>query len=180
MDTFAAIALCSEPPRAGLMKMKPKRRDESIVTKPMLKTIAITGGFFVVAMMTILLGMKYGGWFAGGSGPDPQPWDFAPLNVRQVTVFFTIYVLFQVWNQINCRSLAPERSGLTGLLTNGAFMGIMLAILIGQFVIVSVGGSVFKVEPLGALDWLLITAATSSVLVFVEVARRLRRNVAVA
>ena len=39
MDTFAAIALCSEPPRAGLMRMRPKRRDESIVTPGMRTTI---------------------------------------------------------------------------------------------------------------------------------------------
>src|SRR3974390_3486947 len=46
MDTFAAIALCSEPPRPGLMRVPPKRRSESIVPPAMVRTIFITAGFF--------------------------------------------------------------------------------------------------------------------------------------
>jgi Ca2+-transporting ATPase len=174
MDTFAAIALCSEPPREGLMRQRPKRRDESIVTKSMQWTILSTAGFFVVVMLGLLLGVKEG-WFAEGSGPNPDRWEFAPLNIRQVSIFFTVYVLFQVWNQINCRSLTPEVSGLRRVWKNGAFLGIMTAIVVGQFLIISLGGTVFAVEPLGVLDWLVIIAATSSVLVFAEVARQLRR-----
>ncbi len=72
MDTFASIALCSEPPRPGVMKLPPKRRDENIVTPTMLRTIAVTAGFFIVVMLTLLLVMKGSperpGLFAG-SGP---------------------------------------------------------------------------------------------------------------
>src|SRR4029079_13810343 len=68
MDTFAAIALCSEPPRPGLMEVPPKRRDESILTRAMLGNIFITGAFFVVVMIALLLGMQHTGWFAG-DGP---------------------------------------------------------------------------------------------------------------
>ena len=176
MDTFAAIALCSEPPRPGLMTVPPKRRDESILTKAMLGNIFITAAFFVVVMIALLLGMKYDGWFAGGSGPNPEPWDFAPLNVRQVTVFFTAYVLFQVWNQINCRSLDPRESGLYRLWENPRFLLIAAVTVLVQVLIVSVEplAAMFKVEPLGVLDWLVIGAATSSVLIFAEVARRVR------
>ncbi len=174
MDTLGSIALCSEPPRAGLMRLPPKRRDENILTKPMLWSIFTTAGFFVVVMMGLLLGMKYGNWFASGSGPDPENWEFAPLNVRQVTIFFTVYVLFQVWNEINCRSLSPEVSGFHRLFRNPIFLSIVGLIVIGQIVIVSVGGRIFQVEPLGIVSWLLIAAATASVLVFAEVTRRLR------
>ena len=176
MDTFASIALCSEPPRDGLMKMKPKRRDESIVTRGMLITIFTTATFFVVVMIALLCGMKYGHWFATGGGANPDGWEFDPLNVRQVTFFFTIYVLFQVWNQINCRSLTPVQSGLKGLFRNPTFLTIASLTLIGQILIVTIGGAVFKVEPLSVVDWLLIAAGTASVLVFAEVARLLRRK----
>src|SRR5262249_15446377 len=54
MDTFAAIALCSEPPRPGLMRMPPKRKDENIVTRSMAATIGTTAAFFVVVMMALL------------------------------------------------------------------------------------------------------------------------------
>ena len=61
MDTFASIALCSEPPRAGVMRQPPKKRDENIVTPAMRRTIFSTAAFFVVVMVALLLGMEYGG-----------------------------------------------------------------------------------------------------------------------
>ncbi|MGL6094660.1 MAG: calcium-translocating P-type ATPase, PMCA-type, partial [Fimbriiglobus sp.] len=87
MDTFAAIALCSEPPRAGLMRSPPKRRDESIVTPSMLGNIFVTAAFFVVVMIALLMGMQHADWFRG-AGPVSEP--FPELTVRQVAVFFTV------------------------------------------------------------------------------------------
>jgi Ca2+-transporting ATPase len=174
MDTFAAIALCSEPPRANLMKRPPKRRDESILTPAMLGNIFITAGFFVVVMMGLLLGMKHAGWFAGAESASRE---FNPLTTRQVTIFFTVYVFFQVWNQINCRSLDPKESGLHRLFENPQFLLIASLTVVGQVLIVSLGGEVFGVEPLGVVDWLVIAGATASVLVFAEVARRVRAAV---
>jgi P-type Ca2+ transporter type 2C len=175
MDTFAAIALCSEPPRAGLMRVGPKRRDESIVTRTMLGTIVATGLFFVAVMIALLLGMEYAGWFAEGSGAAPPGWEFAPLNVRQVTIFFTVYVFFQVWNQINCRSLTPDASGFRGLFANPLFLFIASLTVLGQVLIVNFGGAVFHVEPLSLIDWVVIAAGTAVVLVYAEVVRLIRR-----
>ena len=174
MDTFAAIALCSEPPRDGLMRMMPKRRDESIVTPDMKTTILTTAVFFVVAMFTLLIGMKEAGWFHGNGAASKV---FPELSLRQVAIFFTAYVLFQVWNQINCRSLSPHQSGLRRLYANPVFLAIAGAIVLVQLIIVSIGGPVFEVEPLGTIDWLIIAAATSSVLVFAEIVKRVRTAV---
>src|SRR5262245_1766379 len=172
MDPLAAIALCSEPPRPGLMRQRPKRKDESIVTPSMRWTILTTAGFFVVVMLAVLLGMK-AGWLGEGSTISAA---FAPLTIRQVSIFFTVYVLFQVWNAINCRSLTPEMSGLRGVWRNRTFLAIMAAIVIGQLLIITLGGRIFAVEPLYPLDWVVIALATSSVLVFAELARHLRRT----
>jgi Ca2+-transporting ATPase len=176
MDTFASIALCSEPPRPGLMSLPPKSRDENIVTPAMIRTIFATACFFVVAMMTLLIGMEHFGWFAAGSGPNPEEWDFAPLNIRQVSIFFTVYVFFQVWNQINCRSLTPDSSGLSGILSNPTFLTIAGTVAVVQALIISVPrlNHIFKVEQLSALDWLCILTGTASVLLFAEIARRIR------
>src|SRR5262249_33981943 len=144
MDTFAAIALCSEPPRAGVMRLPPKKRDEDILTPAMKRTILITAGFFVVVMLALLVLMKGNperpGLFGAKEGPGSAEvsgtrlsvpadelakkkgeWHVlqkredelgqpliteAPAEVSftvlQVTLFFSIYVFFQVWNQINC------------------------------------------------------------------------------
>jgi P-type Ca2+ transporter type 2C len=174
MDTFAAIALCSEPPRDNLMRRPPKRRDESILTRSMVANILITAAFFVVVMIGLLIGMNHLNWFAG-QGPHS---DEFPLTYRQMTIFFTVYVFFQLWNQLNCRSLSPEESGLYRLFENPQFLFIACLTVAGQVLIVSLGGRVFNVEPLSVIDWLVIAAATSSVLVFAEMARRVRLGIA--
>ncbi len=224
MDTFAAIALCSEPPRPGVMMVPPKRKDENILSPGMIRTILSTGAFFVVVMLVLLMGMKVRGvennqiipgWF-GTAQPEtnwsvessgsrfslPQKdldvetnaegeivaWkieeepEVAPesdggkevdvaFTVYQVSIFFSVYVFFQVWNQINCRSLTPRESGFSHILENPAFLSIASIIAIGQILIVTFGGAVFNVEPIGITSWLVIAATTASVLVFAEAAR---------
>jgi Ca2+-transporting ATPase len=174
MDTFASIALCSEPPRPGVMKLPPKRRDENILTPAMLRTIMVTAGFFIVVMLGLLLLMKGSpgnpGLF-GGNEPVIVDNNF---TIFQVTLFFSIYVFFQVWNQINSRSLTPETSGFYRILANPTFIAIAAAVAVGQILIVTFGDTVFKVEPLGPLTWLAIIAFTSTVLIFAEIARQVR------
>jgi Ca2+-transporting ATPase len=177
MDTFASIALCSEPPRHGLLRMPPQRKHESIVTKSMLATILTTAAFFVVVMLVLLGGMKYYGWFQEVNA-EPAGEEFAPLTFGQITVFFTVYVLFQIWNQINCRSLTADQSGLHRLLHNRAFLAIGSLTLLGQILIVTFSYDIFKVRPLSVMHWLAILVATSSVLIFAEAVRWLRRRTA--
>jgi Ca2+-transporting ATPase len=175
MDTFASIALCSEPPREGVMRLPPKKRDENILTPAMVRTIFATAAFFVVTMLGLLVVMDLG--YLADAAPFERRPGLVPkgtFTAYQRTLFFTVYVFFQVWNQVNCRSLVPEVSGFAGLLSNRAFLGIAGATALGQVLIVTFGGPVFKVEPLGLPAWLGVLAFTSSVLVFAEVARRVR------
>jgi Ca2+-transporting ATPase len=135
-------------------------------------TIFSTAAFFVAVMVAILILMEapYRWW----TGDSPRSTEFPELTLRQVSIFFTVYVFFQVWNEINCRSLTPEISGLVGLTRNLVFLAVLAVVVLGQMVIVTFGGAVFKVEPLSAIDWLAIAAGTASVLVFAEVTRRVR------
>ena len=202
MDTFAAIALCSERPEPGLMRQKPKRRDESIITRGMAFSILSTALFYVVTLTGLLLVMRGDpanpGWLAGEgawmgeSAGKVFPVEVADLarsdsggwtvgeggeavkvrfTVRQATLFFTAYVLFQVWNLFNCRSLNPRVSGLRGVSGNPWFITIVLAIVLGQVLIVNLGGVIFNTQPLG-WEWLWIGAATASVLAIGELTRR--------
>jgi Ca2+-transporting ATPase len=179
MDTLASLALCSEPPRPGVMRRPPRRRDENVLTRPMLATIVTTATFFVAVMMTLLAGMHWYGWFRGHGARSAE---FPELSVRQVSLFFTAYVFFQVWNQVNCRSLAADESGLSGLGRNPTFLAVAVAVALVQVLIVSVPflAGLFKVEPLGPADWLGVVAGTASVLLFAEAARRVRRALGTA
>ena len=136
-------------------------------------TIFSTAAFFVVVMLTLLAGMEWYGWFRGDGEPSAE---FPELTVRQVSLFFTAYVFFQVWNQVNCRSLVPEESGLRGLGRNPTFLVIAGTVAVVQVLIVSVPflARVFKVEPLSIVDWLGVVFGTALVLVFSEIMRRLR------
>ena len=204
MDTFASIALCSEPPRDGLMLLPPKRRGDAIVTPAMRTTILLTAAFFVVVMLGLLLTMKgdpnHPGLLAG-----PGPWavEVGPtrssmeakdlvytgdnvwqtatgaaatvhFTVLQATLFFTLYVFFQIWNEVNCRSLSPTVSGLSRLRDNPVFLAIVGVTVVGQVLIVTFGHRLFQVQPLTAIEWVGIVAASASVVVFAEIVRRIR------
>ena len=127
--------------------------------------------FFVVVMLALLIAMKDG--FLAGDGEVE-----AGYTLRQSSLFFSIYVFFQVWNQINARSLTPEMSGFQRIFENPTFLVIAAIVALGQIAIVTFGGTVFKVEPLGVWDWLGVIGFTSIVLVFAEIARQIRLAVA--
>src|SRR5207248_2480227 len=109
------------------------------------------------------------------AGDEPLAVDHT-FTLFQATLFFSIYVFFQVWNQVNCRSLSPRVSGLRGILANPTFLVIGGAVAIGQILIVTFGGRLFQVEPLGIWAWLGVIAFTSTVLAFAEIMRFARRR----
>jgi magnesium-transporting ATPase (P-type) len=96
------------------------------------------------------------------------------FTVMQVSLFFSIYVFFQVWNQINCRSLSPRESGFHRIWENPTFLVIASIVAVGQILIVTLGGPIFKVQPLPPLEWFYVILFTSSVLIFAEITRQVR------
>lgn len=155
MDTFAAGALASLPPDNSVMDNKPRSIKDFIITKFMGRSILITGVIFVV----FLIGLLY--WFE----------NFGEVSVHDLTIFFTIFVMLQVWNMFNAKAYASGHSALNGLLKSPAFLSVIGLIIVGQILIVSFGGDVFRVEPLGVLEWSSIIAGTSVVLWIGEVVR---------
>jgi Ca2+-transporting ATPase len=113
--------------------------------------------------------MKYNGFLTA----DEVPAAGEDYTTRQVSLFFSIYVFFQVWNQINARSLTPDVSGFHRITQNPLFLAIAALVAVGQILIVTFGGRVFNVAPLGVWDWLAVIASTSSVLIFAEIWRRI-------
>jgi Ca2+-transporting ATPase len=163
MDTFAALALATEPPHSAVMQRPPRDPADFIVTKSMTKNIFGVAAIFLVLLVGMLL------YFQQHGGID----DSEPSQAG--TVFFTVFVMLQFWNLFNARCLGTSRSGLAGLLDNKWFLAIAAAIFLGQVAIVQFGGQVFRTEPLSLRDWLLITAATSLVLIGGECIRFVRR-----
>lgn len=156
MDTFAAGALASLPPDERVMRNKPRGVNEFIISPTMKRSIIGTGLLFVI----FLMGLLY--WF----GADDDG-----LTRYDLSMFFTIFVMLQFWNMFNAKAYNSGRSALFGMHQCGGFLLVSLLIVIGQILIVSFGGDVFRVMPLSIVDWAMIIAGTSVVLWVGEVRR---------
>lgn len=160
MDTFAALALASIPPSASVMNDKPRKSTDFIITRPMRQYIIGVG----LAFLVLLLGMLY--WFNHAEGG---------MTTHRLTVFFTTFVMLQFWNLFNARVFGTSDSAFKNIRKSYGMELIILAILVGQILIVEFGGTVFRTEPLDFMTWMIIIVSTSFVLWVGELIRWIKR-----
>jgi len=158
MDTFAAMALASLPPSREVMREKPRSQKAFIISRPMMLGIAVIGGLFFIITFALLCYMELG----------------AGINEWELTVFFTIFVMLQWWNLFNARTLGSNHSALRRLWACRGFLIVLALVLVGQWLIVTFGGRMFRTVPLSATTWLYIIIGTSPVLWIGEIYRRLK------
>lgn len=163
LDTFAAMALASLPPSPQVMNAKPRDRSAFIITSHMKRRIISTGGLFFLLMMALLYLFRH-----ADVESLLQPWhlDFSSpghISPYELSLFFTLFVMLQFWNLFNARAFGTGRSAFHMAHCDG-FVFIALLILVGQYLIVTFGGTMFSVVPLKAADWGIVFAATSAVL----------------
>ena len=161
MDTFAALALATEPPTDRVLARPPRRPGDFIVTRAMAGRVLGVGGAFLAVLLGLLLAMPL------GPGGEPRTDD----EREWLTVFFTAFVLLQFWNLFNARAFGTTASAFAGLGRNPAFLLIAGVVLAGQVLLVQFGGDVFRTVPLSATRWLVLLTATSPVLLVGEAAR---------
>lgn len=172
MDTFAAMALASLPPSSVVMRDKPRSRSAFIITPGMWKNIIGTGLVFFLSLLGLLYYFEHADIaYLTDIGQVPLL-PSSGLSGYELSLFFTIFVFLQFWNMFNARAYATGRSALH-LRGCSGFGVTALIIVVGQILIVSVGGRFFSVEPLKFTDWLLIIGGTSIVLWIGEVIRLL-------
>lgn len=162
MDTFAALALASIPPSENVMLEKPRRSTDFIISKAMRTNILGVGTVFLI----VLLGLIY--YFEHSA---------QGMDVHNLTVFFTFFVMLQFWNLFNARVFGTTDSAFKGLSKSYGMELIVLAILVGQFLIVQFGGAVFRTTPLDWQTWLLIIGVSSMVLWVGELVRLVQRSI---
>ena len=162
MDTFAAMALASLPPSREVMKDKPRKSSDFIISKSMGRGILGCGIVFFAIMFVFLIWCERHG--AGSI-----------IDVHELTLFFTTFVMLQFWNLFNAKCLGSTHSAFHNLRHDGGLLLVLLLIFIGQWLIVTFGGRMFRTQPLSAEEWLIITAATSVVLVAGELWRAVKR-----
>lgn len=158
MDTFAALALATEPPHENVMNLPPRSSSAFIVTNEMAKWIFGFGIAFLIFLIVALLYIKQDG-----------------VSPRELSLFFAVFVMLQFWNLFNARCFGLNESALFGFWKNGGFIVIALVMFIGTVAMVQFGGEVFRTQPLTMQDWVYITAGTSVVLWVGEVVRLIGR-----
>ena len=159
MDTFAAMALASLPPESEVMKDKPRKQTDFIINRNIAWAIGIVGLLF----FGLMFGLLY--YFERVAG----------VSAEELTVFFTIFVMLQWWNLFNAKSLGSRRSAFHKFLSDRGLLFVLFIILAGQWLIVELGGKMFRTVPLDIETWLWIILGTSPVMIVGEIVRRIRR-----
>ncbi len=164
MDTFAAMALASLPPSAEVMKSKPRRQTDFILTHRIQWAIIVVGLLMFAPMLAFLV------WCEREMGAN------AGMDVHELTLFFTTFVMLQWWNLLNAKALGSDHSAFHQLLSDRTLLLVMLLVLVGQWFIVTFGGEMFRVTPLSLKEWGAIILVTSPVLWIGEILRLLKKS----
>ncbi|MBD5607392.1 MAG: calcium-translocating P-type ATPase, PMCA-type [Desulfovibrio sp.] len=170
MDTFAAMALASLPPREEVMEAKPRDRNDFIISRPMRTRIIGVGGLFFLILIGLVWYMEHYNVASMSDFLQAGAKDRTGLAPIELSMFFTIFVMLQFWNLFNVKAYHTNRSALHFEGCSG-FLLIAAIIFFGQILIVSFGGKFFNVTPLSVSDWIWIIALTSPVLWIGEIAR---------
>lgn len=164
MDTFAALALASLPPSHEVMKEKPRKASDFIINKSIGFGILFCGIVFFLVMFALLVYCERRG--KGG------------VDVHELTMFFTTFVMIQFWNLFNAKALMSHHTAFRHFLKDKGMILVLVLVLVGQWIIVTFGGEMFRTTPLSLHEWLFIIGSTSVVLWAGELWRAFKRMIA--
>ena len=164
MDTFAALALASLPPSHEVMSDKPRKASDFIINKSVGFGILFCGIVFFLVMFALLVYCERRG--KGG------------VDVHELTMFFTTFVMIQFWNLFNAKALMSHHTAFRHFLKDKGMILVLVLVLVGQWIIVTFGGEMFRTTPLSLHEWLLIIGSTSVVLWVGELWRAFKRMIA--
>ncbi|MCR4919423.1 MAG: calcium-translocating P-type ATPase, PMCA-type, partial [Prevotella sp.] len=195
MDTFAAMALSSLPPDTTVMNQKPRSPHSQIIDRGMARHIVGVGLLFFVFLFGLWQLLWHYDVTSVSQLTEPDTWhvyfsgllDFHKskqhLSTYELGLFFSFFVMMQLWNIFNARYFRTGRSLSEDLLHcfcqptalsqrfSTAFVSIVAAIFVGQLLIVNCFGALFGVSALSVGDWLWLLLLTSPILIVAEVAR---------
>uniref|UniRef100_A0A4W5LEP7 Calcium-transporting ATPase n=1 Tax=Hucho hucho TaxID=62062 RepID=A0A4W5LEP7_9TELE len=166
MDTFASLALATEPPTESLLLRKPYGRNKPLISRTMMKNILGHGVYQLIIIFTLL--------FVGEQIFDIDSGRYAPLHSppsEHYTIIFNTFVLLQLFNEINARKIHGERNVFDGIFNNLIFCSIVFGTFIIQIVIVQWGGKPFSCVGLSIDQWLWCTFLGFSSLLWGQVRR---------
>ena len=174
MDTFAALAFASLPPSKEVMKNKPRRSTDFILSRKMIIRIFSTGVLFMVILFGLMQYFRnndiqhishlveYPGNFFHSMFEFVGSGEFTPY---ELSMFFTIFVFFQIWNLFNAKAFDSGHTAFFNVKGSKVFFSVVIGIILGQYAIVTLGGQMFSVVPLAWIDWVYIVVLTSAIMI---------------
>lgn len=149
MDGLGAIMLGNEPAFEKYMLEKPRKRDESIVSRKMMAQI-LTMGIWLTVLSFIFLKVPY---FA----------TFFENEEQHLTAYFVLFIVSALFNGFNVRD---DGFGIfKGLSQNRGFMRVFFIIILVQAMIVNAPlipftvfqwiGNMFSCVPFGLQGWIV-------------------------
>ena len=152
------------------MNDRPRNRNAFIITRNMWIRITGLGAIFFLSLLAFLYILEYSDIT---QMTDLLHFNFSnhkELTPYELSLFFTMFVMLQFWNMFNARAFATNQSAFHFKDCRG-FGFIVLMILVGQILIVELGGQMFSVTPLKIIDWAIIIITSSGVLFIGETFR---------
>ncbi|XP_055726182.1 plasma membrane calcium-transporting ATPase 1-like [Salvelinus fontinalis] len=149
MDTLASLALATEPPTESLLLRKPYGRNKPLISRTMMKNILGHAVYQLTIIFTLL--------FAGENFFNIDSGRNAPLHSppsEHYTIVFNVFVMMQLFNEINARKIHGERNVFEAIYLNPIFCSVVLGTFVLQIVIVQVGGKPFSCTALTIDQWL--------------------------
>jgi Ca2+ transporting ATPase len=147
MDSFASLALATEPPNDSLLLRKPYPKNADIVSKSMFINV-ITQSIFQIIVLTIII--FYGDIIFGvPSDRELDHFTWNDINGYHFTIFFNIFVFLQIFNSINARKLGITKLNVfEGIFNNYTYLFVQSITFIGQVALVTLGGRATRTHAL--------------------------------
>ena len=148
MDGLGAIMLGNEPARESYMSERPRRRDESIVSKSMMVQIGVMG-IWLTALSFLFLKLPFFDQFFAN-------------EAQKLSAYFVLFIWSALFNGFNVRD--EGAAIFQGLNENTGFMKVFIAIILVQALIVNAGlipglgwiGNMFSCVPFGVAGWCVV------------------------
>lgn len=150
MDTLAAMALSSLPPSEKVMDEKPRKQTDSIITRKIISSIGLIAAVELIYLIGYIIYSEMN----------------HDLSLHNLTIFFTGFVMLQLWNLLNAKTLNSQLSLFSRLKECRGLGVVMLMIIVGQWLIVQFGGEMFRTTPITVAEWGIIVVATAPIILF--------------
>ncbi|XP_044144208.1 plasma membrane calcium-transporting ATPase 4 isoform X2 [Bufo gargarizans] len=148
MDTFASLALATEPPTESLLLRRPYGRNKPLISRTMMKNILGHAVYQLTIIFTLLFaGEKFFNIDSGRNVPLHSP------PSEHYTIVFNTFVLMQLFNEINARKIHGERNVFDNIFRNPIFCAVVVGTFAAQIVIVEFGGKPFSCSGLTLSQW---------------------------